>query len=1163
MEPRDTGNQAPARRVLDAAEHANRRNGHENLGFLSSDAGFLPVQAPLPELPASYRAWDDIAADLPRLYRVQALREAFDALPVLSAREDALPAVAVCRASSLLSIFAHAYFRATPAPPERMPPCIQQPWEDVTRRLGRPAPCLSYGDLIAYNWRLLEPDDAHPRRVENMALLTPTVGNREEEIFYLTQVEILAESAPIVGAVVRAQEAVLRGDAAALARELLLISERLRHLTEVSFQKVDPNPYARSYVDPVVWAKTVAPFAVPMHEGVQGPSGTSSPVFHVLDVFFGRRHYGSALGKESIDLRRYYPPHWTDFLTALNAVPIRRYVEERGDRGLNGLFHAVLNEYAGEKGFLGIHRLKVYGYLETAFKVGRSITIGGFAGLFKDRAWEEVDSELHATQRERFLDRQEHRFVATARGERLAGNAEGPAHVTLDVAGTGLRFQPGDRCGILPENDPDLVERTLNALRASGQEVIHLDAAWRQALQRPGHELASVSLRDLLRRGIIRPVERTVARTLHAITASSRLRAIIAARAEDQWELWDLLQVLAEGGYDPRRLWKAEPWDRESICRIVRPPAFRLYSIACAMDDPAAASASAIHLSAGELAYWTQDSTVSLARARRGTASGFLARIADAPASARTTGHPVTVSVVPARRFHLPADPRTPIVMFAGGAGIAPFRGFLQERVRHDQAGENWLFFGIRTRDDLYFGDELAALVAAGRLRLQVACSREDSRLCVAPSEPFGFADAARMRVDQLMLEEETARRLWDLLRDEEQGGRGARFYVCGRAGFAAAVFAALKQIARRYAGEDGVRLLYRMAADERYLQDVFTTYSEPAAASRRTFDASEVVLHNDAGHGYWMVIHGRVYDVTEFLHLHPGGQKILAAYAGLDASRAYGAVGHDANPEVDALLGLYEIGTIRRLNFRAGWGVAVTPDGLRYVSVGNAFRVWVRLLYMVVEMENAFTNDVSFLHRITTRDEEASALTPYKVRMLADAHTRFIAAYLDGLVGEDLQVLWSITSGLWAPQEDVRRIRREVDVVTNTPQARLVRTLGDRLAASDHARAALAEPSSVGNVPGWVGALCEAIVARDRGFLVGLKSALRRGVQAFEELEADVMPHGGRRLLDALEHVPSLLQTYYDGVGREAEALSSGTLAACQNAPAVGPRTAFAGHGF
>jgi cytochrome b involved in lipid metabolism len=469
----------------------------------------------------------------------------------------------------------------------------------------------------------------------------------------------------------------------------------------------------------------------------------------------------------------------------------------------------------------------------------------------------------------------------------------------------------------------------------------------------------------------------------------------------------------------------------------------------------------------------------------------------------------------------------------------------MQQRASQDQAGENRLFFGIRTLDVLHFGDELAALVADGRLRLQVACSREVSRLCVAPCESFAFADAPRSRIDQLMMEDENVRRLWDLLRDERQGGRGGRFYVCGQTGFAGAVFDALKHIARRYAGEDGVRLLYQMAADERYLQDVFTTYSEPAAASRRLFDASEVVLHNGPERGYWMVIRGRVYDVTEFMHLHPGGQKILAAYAGLDASRAYAAVRHDVSPEVDALLGLYEIGAIRRLNFRAGWGVAVTPDGLRYVSAEDAFRAWVRLLYMVVEMENAFTNDVSFLDRVTTRDEEASALTPYKVRMLADAHTRFIAAYLDGVVGEDLQALWAVTTGLWAPREDVRRIRREVDTITNTPEAHLVRSLGQRLA-----------------VPG-AEALCQAIVARDRAFLAGLKSTLRKGVQTFEELEADVMPHGGRRLLEALAEVPSLLQTYYEGLGREAKALSSGTLASRPETTAVRPRTAFAGHGF
>ena len=60
-----------------------------------------------------------------------------------------------------------------------------------------------------------------------------------------------------------------------------------------------------------------------------------------------------------------------------------------------------MDMYAGEHGFLGRHRMKVYGYLELAFKVGRSVTIGGFSGAFKDRTWDEVDGELEAARFER------------------------------------------------------------------------------------------------------------------------------------------------------------------------------------------------------------------------------------------------------------------------------------------------------------------------------------------------------------------------------------------------------------------------------------------------------------------------------------------------------------------------------------------------------------------------------------------------------------------------------------------------------------------------------------------------------------------------------------------------------------------------------------------
>ena len=47
------------------------------------------------------------------------------------------------------------------------------------------------------------------------------------------------------------------------------------------------------------------------------------------------------------------------------------------------------------------------------------------------------------------------------------------------------------------------------------------------------------------------------------------------------------------------------------------------------------------------------------------------------------------------------------------------------------------------------------------------------------------------------------------------------------------------------------------------------------------------VAAHNSAS-SCWVIIHGRAYDVTEFLPEHPGGQKIILKYAGKDATEEY-----------------------------------------------------------------------------------------------------------------------------------------------------------------------------------------------------------------------------------------------------------------------------------
>jgi len=298
----------PARRALTAASAANARSGHENLGFLSLEHGFLPAHPPLGALPASHHAWDALAAELPELYCTLGIQRAVAALEELPADADSLPDACLLRASALLSILAHAYHRGEATPPAVLPPALQRPWEEVTRRLGRRTPVLSYIDLILYNWRLLDPTCIEPLRVENMALLIPTVDNPEERIFYLTQVEIMARCTSLVGAVVRAQETVAHDDPAALAAELSAIAECLYAVAGEALVKIDPNPSSPLYVDPVVWAKTVAPFAVPIFQGVQGPSGTSAPIFHMLDLFFGRRDYRSTLGQETMHLRAWYPP---------------------------------------------------------------------------------------------------------------------------------------------------------------------------------------------------------------------------------------------------------------------------------------------------------------------------------------------------------------------------------------------------------------------------------------------------------------------------------------------------------------------------------------------------------------------------------------------------------------------------------------------------------------------------------------------------------------------------------------------------------------------------------------------------------------------------------------------------------------------------------------
>ena len=341
-------------------------------------------------------------------------------------------------------------------------------------------------------------------------------------------------------------------------------------------------------------------------------------------------------------------------------------------------------------------------------------------------------------------------------------------HIELSLGGSGLHYEPGDALGIRHRNPDALVDTVLAATRLDGDSEVEHD----------GESL---------------PLSRWLAERRELTRLAKPVLAALAERANAR----ELVQLLEPGNsglatllndhqlIDALRRWPAD-WDAAALVAALRPQVRRLYSIASSrkrVGDEA-------HLTLDVLRYHAHGFD------HLGAASGFLAALEE--------GAQLPVYIEPNERFRVPADGSRDIIMVGPGTGVAPFRGFVQERAETGASGRNWLFFGARHFNTgfLYQTEWQDALQKGELHRLELAFSRDQ---------------AERIHVQQRLREQ--GRDVFDWL----QGG--AHLYVCGAIDMGKDVHAALQAIVVEHGGLDqdaAHEYLVQLQTEGRYSRDVY-----------------------------------------------------------------------------------------------------------------------------------------------------------------------------------------------------------------------------------------------------------------------------------------------------------------------------------------------------
>ncbi len=350
------------------------------------------------------------------------------------------------------------------------------------------------------------------------------------------------------------------------------------------------------------------------------------------------------------------------------------------------------------------------------------------------------------------------------------GSKKKTMHLVIDISGSHMHYSVGDSLAICPRNDPELVQKTLKSLKLHGTEIV---------VDRHGHSYpfaeflsSHANLRTISKKFVQTMAEKAHKQELQAVLENPNWKDHLASH-----EVWDFLHKYPEANFEA-----------QEIASLLLPLLPRFYSIASSQAEVG----DEVHLTVAYLDYETEG------KRRLGTCTHYLCELAP------LNSPEIPVYIHPGHDFRPPENQETSIIMIGPGTGVAPFRGFMQDRVVKSHSGKNWLFFGEWTRArEFFYEEEWLKWEKQGILRLTLAFSRDQPE---------------KVYVQHRMLEH--AEELYCWLEE------GALIYVCGDAHqMAKDVEKTLHTILMqqgRLSESEAHDYIKRLRKEKRYLRDVY-----------------------------------------------------------------------------------------------------------------------------------------------------------------------------------------------------------------------------------------------------------------------------------------------------------------------------------------------------